>query len=185
MNSDFKDIGKAYLYQLPASAVSVVLMGNRLCYNTGSNYAVELPEGAEVEGYTYVNAISKETCAVLLEASDYKELKNDIRDYFSELVDSKGLKPFYTIVIFKKQDVKVNDIKEPVVPLYNVEDKLIGWIKSSVSFLDVRAQIKAKGVGGYYIIYNKVKIFIDRNGELDRYPGGLYDEATDLLLKLL
>lgn len=80
--------------------------------------------------------------------------------------------------------IKIKSISEPIVELY-FKNELIGEIKSILSFCDVLVQIKEEGVYGYKVKYNGVMINIDKNGVLEEYPKGLYDQMTDLLIKLV
>lgn len=81
--------------------------------------------------------------------------------------------------------IKIREIPEAKVELYSPDNELIGVIDNEVSFLDVRVQIHNQQLKGYYIVFNGIRCGIDRNGELDVYPEGLYDTRSDLLMKLL
>lgn len=80
--------------------------------------------------------------------------------------------------------VKIRSFQEPTVQLYYKEE-LIGEIKSALEFWDVMSQIKEENTYGYSIKYNGNMIKIDKYGTLEEYPDGLYDQLTNILLKLV
>lgn len=81
--------------------------------------------------------------------------------------------------------VKINKIEQTACLLYNPSGELVGGIDNYLSLLDVRVQIKKLQVTGYEIRWNGQNIRIDRNGELDKYPLGFFEETTNLLMKLI
>lgn len=80
--------------------------------------------------------------------------------------------------------VKIRNIEEPVVKLF-FNGLFVGEIKSGLSFYDVLSQIKEENVYGYSIEYNSEVINIDKEGTLEKYPNGLYDQLTDILLTIV
>jgi predicted ATPase len=87
-------------------------------------------------------------------------------------------------------EVKINEFEEPVCCLFGIDGLVNGLIKSYLSLLDVRCQIKQKHLNGYYILWidsegNIKRIKIDESGELDSYPKGFYDESIRYLLELV
>lgn len=81
--------------------------------------------------------------------------------------------------------ITINTFTENTVNLYDPNNKLLGNIDNLLTFSDVRAQIKEQGLSGYYIIYKNQTIGIDRNGELEDWPIGLFDTYTDILFRLI
>ena len=80
--------------------------------------------------------------------------------------------------------VKIKNIEEPVVKLF-FNGLFVGEIKSGLSFYDVLSQIKEENVYGYSIEYNSEVINIDKEGTLEKFPNGLYDQLTDILLTIV
>lgn len=80
--------------------------------------------------------------------------------------------------------VKIKNIEEPVVKLF-FNGSFIGEIKSALSFWDVLSQIKEENVYGYSIEYNSEVINIDKEGTPEKYPDGLYDQLSDILLTIV
>ena len=93
--------------------------------------------------------------------------------------------------------IKVNDIKEPTFNLYDPQDKFVGTVKSMLSMMDVRLQIKKAKVSGYYItdksrslyfdekdddtspnLYGFIinKYYINDNGSMNTTPEKFFDE---------
>lgn len=62
---------------------------------------------------------------------------------------------------------------------------VIGIIDSYLQLLDVRIQIKNEQSSDYYISWNDIIIGIDKNGQLESYPEGFFDETINLLLQLI
>ena len=79
--------------------------------------------------------------------------------------------------------VIVKKIKIPKVDLYSPGDKHLGFL-NEYQFIDVRVQIKENKLSGYYVVFDGRKIKIDKNGELEDYPVGLFDQILNSLLKL-
>lgn len=78
--------------------------------------------------------------------------------------------------------------------LYCPIGQYIGQIHNNLALLDVRRQIKEKGVGGYRIDWyvekdGKVELMdvikITANGKMDRNPNGFFDTFTNLLIDLV
>lgn len=82
--------------------------------------------------------------------------------------------------------IKINEIKEEKVYLYNPNDDLIGIITSELQFNDVRLQIVQQKLEGYYIVWNDQKYEINKIGHLiPNWPKGLYDINMNLLTNLI
>jgi hypothetical protein len=80
--------------------------------------------------------------------------------------------------------IEVKKISIPYVDLYDPSGTHLGQL-NEYEFTDVRVQIKEKKISGYYIIFNKRKIMIGKNGGLEEWPDGLFDQLEKLYLSLL
>lgn len=80
--------------------------------------------------------------------------------------------------------IEVKKIEIPKCDLYSPDDIHLGEL-NEYEFLDARVQIKEKQLKGYYAIFNSKKIRIDRNGTLEEYPIGMFDQLGDLYCRLL
>lgn len=88
--------------------------------------------------------------------------------------------------------IRIRELEIEKNPLYSPDGELIGYMDYP-QFLDVRIQIKEKGLSGYYVLFtdsNNVerKIFINPDGSTDSYPIGFYDlidNQIDILLDLV
>lgn len=84
--------------------------------------------------------------------------------------------------------IEIKQIIEPVCRLYSPDDTLVGKIISGVQLCDVRCQIKKESVEGYYIIWNNgnqdFRLNINKNGGIDYWPDGFYDQLDKYLLIL-
>lgn len=90
-----------------------------------------------------------------------------------------------TIQYIQDENISIKDINNIAIGIYNPENQLIVYTNNQLVFEDIRIQIKEKQLTGYYIKFNGEKIKIDRNGNLEKWPDGLFDKLTDLLLKLV
>lgn len=87
--------------------------------------------------------------------------------------------------------VRINDaLKDPTCDLWYIggeKPEYIGTIRNAIQFADIRLQIKGEQTSKnlYMVYYNKQEIRIDRNGKLESWPKGLYDQVTDLLIQLI
>lgn len=82
------------------------------------------------------------------------------------------------------------NLRDPKVELWyhkTNEDKgeYIGQICNALQFADVRRQIKFNKYWGYRIYYKGNLIKIDRNGSLENWPEGLYNQLSDILIDLV
>lgn len=68
--------------------------------------------------------------------------------------------------------------------LISPEGTNLGLITNIISLDNVRAQIKAKQVSGYKILFKDEYIRIDKNGALEDWPNE-FCYYTDILLKLI
>lgn len=68
--------------------------------------------------------------------------------------------------------------------LISPEGTNLGLITNIISLDNVRAQIKAKQVSGYKILFKDKYIKIDKNGNLDDWPNE-FCYYTDILFKLI
>ena len=80
--------------------------------------------------------------------------------------------------------IKVKKIEVPKCDLYSPDDTHLGKL-NEYEFLDARVQIKEKQLKGYYAVFNDKKIRIDRNGTLEEYPIGMFDQIGYLYCRLL
>ena len=80
--------------------------------------------------------------------------------------------------------IKINKIEPPIVDVYNPNDELIGTV-NEYELLDIRVQIKKAQVFGYYLIFKGIKVRVDKNGELEKYPKGLLDTMTGFYMELI
>lgn len=80
--------------------------------------------------------------------------------------------------------IEVKKIKIPLVELFDNEGNHLGEV-NEYQFLDIRVQIKKAQQSGYYAVFDGEKIHIDRNGELENYPDGMFDQLTNLYLELI
>ena len=72
--------------------------------------------------------------------------------------------------------VKINNIVEPVVKLYDSNDVEVGLITNYLQLNDVRLQIKRQKLEGYYVIFGEdYKISIYSDGSMSGWPDGFYD----------
>ena len=95
----------------------------------------------------------------------------------------------------KSKIIKINNIEDIGVSiLYNSENAFVGYIKTYLSLLDVRKQIKEKSLDGYNIRFwkdddvataNYQIINIDSKGKLSIRPKGFFTLADDYLTKLI
>lgn len=82
--------------------------------------------------------------------------------------------------------IKVNnELLEPVCSLYNTKGENIGEIHNSMQLNDVRLQIKKEGIAGYTVWFNGRFVKIDKNGNLDTWPDGFYDQTINQLIQLI
>lgn len=87
--------------------------------------------------------------------------------------------------------VRINEtLKDPTCDLWYTggeKPEYIGTIRSAIQFADVRVQIRKEenDKSVYMVYYNKQEIKIDRDGELESWPDGLYDQLSDLLIELI
>lgn len=84
-----------------------------------------------------------------------------------------------------KPRVEIRKIQEPTVILFNPNNVIVGCIHSHLSFDDVRLQIAKQQLDGYSIEYQGQRIKIDRYGNLENWPNGLYDQDTDIIAELI
>lgn len=80
--------------------------------------------------------------------------------------------------------IRINKIEPQTVDQYNPDDEFMGAV-NEYEFNDIRLQIKKKGVAGYYIKFNREKIHIDKRGNLESSPNGLFDTNLNLLMELI
>lgn len=83
--------------------------------------------------------------------------------------------------------VVINNIKCPVTQLYSPTG-FIGDIENEDQLNDVRIQIAEQNLEGYYIIWDSeketIKINISKDGEIDKFPPRLWDNAQRSLARL-
>ena len=82
--------------------------------------------------------------------------------------------------------VKINNIVEPVVKLYDSNDVEVGLITNYLQLNDVRLQIKRQKLEGYYVIFGEdYKISIYSNSTMSGWPDGFYDLIDKQLEELI
>jgi len=85
----------------------------------------------------------------------------------------------------KDKDININSFIQKPARLYNPNDEFIGVISTEHQLHDVRIQIKHKQLENYYLMFNDVKIWIDRDGRIDFWPTGFFDRTEHQLMELL
>ena len=80
--------------------------------------------------------------------------------------------------------ISINRIEPPTMEVYSPDGELLGTV-NEYEFLDIRVQIKKAQIFGYYVVFNSIKVRIDRNGELESYPDGLMDTMNNFYMELL
>ena len=66
---------------------------------------------------------------------------------------------------------------DPHVSLYGPNDELIGVLYNYHEMLRIQIQICEQNLIGYYLVWGDTHININNNGELDKFPRGLYDDV--------
>ena len=85
-----------------------------------------------------------------------------------------------------KKEVKINKtLKSIRVPLYDNEDREIGYVENELQFNDVRIQAAKYNLKGYYFMFEGKKIEILLDGGLSSWPDGFFDQIDDQLEKLV
>ena len=82
-------------------------------------------------------------------------------------------------------DIKVIKIREPICGLYDPLDRFVGEITTHLELNDVRLQIKENQAEGYYILWDDMRININFNGKLDKWPDDFYDQSYKQVQKLI
>lgn len=80
--------------------------------------------------------------------------------------------------------IKVKKIEPPKVDLYAPDGTHLGEL-NEYEFLDARVQIKELQQSGYYCVFDRVKIMIDRNGSLSEYPANMFNQIGDCYMRLI
>ena len=75
--------------------------------------------------------------------------------------------------------------KNKSAKIFYPDGSLIVETDNELMFYYIRVQIRKLQLSGCYIEFEGQKIKMDRNGELQDYPDGLFDESTKLLLELI
>lgn len=75
-------------------------------------------------------------------------------------------------------DVKIIKIKPEKVKLYNPNNKYLGLV-NELEFNEIRIQIAEKQLEGYYIKYKKNKTYINKKGDLEEWPNGLWTKFNE------
>ena len=70
--------------------------------------------------------------------------------------------------------IKIKDLQNPPVKIYNPDGTLLCETNNELIFNDIRIQIKNQNLKGYYLIYEGNKCDIDNDGQLSRWPKGLF-----------
>lgn len=69
------------------------------------------------------------------------------------------------------------------VELFTPNDISLGFVNEH-ELTDVRVQIARNKLGGYYLLFNDTKIFIDTKGKINNWVDGLFDTQELLLGEL-
>ncbi len=80
--------------------------------------------------------------------------------------------------------IKARKIEEKKFEHFTPEGDSMEFL-SYLEHLDLRIQIRNHQAEGYYLIAFDKKIRYDRNGNLEDYPDGMYDEMQNLLMELI
>jgi hypothetical protein len=80
--------------------------------------------------------------------------------------------------------IQIKKIEPPKADLYAPDGTHLGLL-NEYEFLDAKAQIKEMQETGYYAIFEGKKIRIDRNGTQEEYPIGMFDQLSDMYLRLI
>lgn len=83
-----------------------------------------------------------------------------------------------------KININNNIDKNVKVNIY-FNNKFLGTCENELAFLDVRCQIKEQAIDGYEFEYQGKRYKIDKFGELEEYPDGMWSSHIDLLCKLV
>jgi len=75
----------------------------------------------------------------------------------------------------------LRDIQNPPVKIFNPDGALLCETNNDLIFNDIRIQIKDQQLSGYYLEFQGKKCGINRHGELDYWPQGLFDISTNQL----
>jgi predicted ATPase len=70
--------------------------------------------------------------------------------------------------------IKINKIEPLVVEHFNPNGESLGFL-NEFEHNDLKIQIVEHDVEGYYLIFNDVKITINKDGNCSSFPYGLYD----------
>lgn len=76
--------------------------------------------------------------------------------------------------------IKVNKIVPQTVEAFDPDGNSLGFI-NEYELLDLRVQILKEKAWGYYLMFNGIKIRIDRKGTLESYPKGFFNLYGDYL----
>ncbi len=80
--------------------------------------------------------------------------------------------------------IEINRIVPPSHEAFDPEDKSLGFL-NMFEFNDLRIQIMEEKAEGYYMSYNGIKLFIDKDGMLPNWPNEFYDLFEKQLNRLL
>lgn len=81
---------------------------------------------------------------------------------------------------------KINIVRHQfeTVDLYSPVGELIGTLNNDIEVTHIQLQIAQQGLEGYYLIWKDKKITLNRRGELDQWPVGMYDHIQHLFAKM-
>lgn len=77
--------------------------------------------------------------------------------------------------------IVIRDIQNPSVKIYNPDGTLLCDTNNELVFNDIRIQIKDQKLTGYYLIFEGNKCEINNDGELVKWPKGLFSIGTNQL----
>jgi predicted ATPase len=70
------------------------------------------------------------------------------------------------------------------VDLYSPAGELIATLNNDIEVNHIQVQIAKENVSGYYLMWKDIKISINKQGELDKWPAGMYDHMLKLFAEL-
>lgn len=77
--------------------------------------------------------------------------------------------------------IVIKEIQTPSVKIYNPDGTLLCETNNELVFNDIRIQIKDQKLNGYYLIFEGNKCDIDNDGQVIKWPRGLFSISTDQL----
>lgn len=92
-----------------------------------------------------------------------------------------------TLAVLNNQQVeimiKVKKIEQPTAEHFAPDGTSLGFL-TDLENMDLRLQIANEEAEGYYIVFKDKKINIDKDGEMDAWPVGMYDQMMKPMANL-